>query len=104
MIGKRWFALTATSASKMWIVRYTYVPNILERRQPFRGDHLAHAQHSKQKGELLMGGAFANPTDGAALIFQAESIDKIKEFIQRDPYVINGLVTEHEIREWTVVI
>ena len=100
----RRFASTQSADSKWWLVRYNYVPNILERRKPFRSDHLAHAQKYKQDGTVVMGGAFANPTDGAAVVFQTQNIDTIHEFIKNDPYVVNGLVTDHEIREWTVVV
>lgn len=86
------------------MLRYTYVPNVLELRKPFRNDHLAHAFKAKEKGDLILGGAFANPTDGAAFVFQTDDPELIKEFIQKDPYVINGLVTDHTLREWTVVI
>jgi uncharacterized protein YciI len=53
---------------------------------------------------LVFGGAFANPADGAAIVFKVENQAKIEDFVEKDPYVINGLVTEWRIREWTAVV
>ena len=60
-------------------------------------------QHS-QEGKLLLGGAFANPADGAALIFYVEDKAQIEAFVEVDPYVQNGLVKAWNIRDYTVVI
>ncbi len=38
-----------------------------ERRKPFRGAHLQHARAAAARGELVLGGAFANPVDGAVV-------------------------------------
>jgi hypothetical protein len=53
---------------------------------------------------MLMGGAFADPVDGAALLFQADDPSVVEAFVRRDPYVANGVVTRWRIRPWTVVI
>ena len=44
-----------------YLLFYDYVDNILERRQPFRAAHLGAAWESHDKGELVLGGAYANP-------------------------------------------
>jgi len=51
-----------------------------------------------------MGGAFAEPVDGAALLFRADEPSTVEAFVRRDPYVANGVVTRWRIRPWTVVI
>jgi uncharacterized protein len=56
------------------------------------------------RGELLLGGAFADPVDGAALVFKVEDRAKVEAFVKGDPYVVNGLVTGWRIRDWTVVV
>jgi len=48
-----------------------------------------------------MAGAFANPVDGAALVFRAEGPSVVEDFARKDPYVTNGLVTNWRVREWT---
>lgn len=87
-----------------FLLFYTYVPDVLERRPQFRGAHLTHARASAARGELLLAGAFADPVDGAALWFSAPSRDVIEKFARQDPYVLGGLVTEWRVREWTTVV
>ena len=48
-----------------------------------------------------MGGAFNDPVDGAAVIFTTK--EAAEDFVSNDPYVANGVVTSHGIREWSVV-
>ena len=87
-----------------FLLTYGYVDNIIERRVPYRQAQLALVADYVNRGELVLGGAFANPADGAAIVFKVESQATIKEFVESDPYVVNGLVTEWQIREWTVVV
>lgn len=87
-----------------FILFYDYVENIVERRAPYREAHLALATKYIGRGELVLAGAFANPADGAALVFKVDDKAKIEEFVAKDPYVVNGLVTGWRIREWTVVV
>jgi uncharacterized protein YciI len=56
------------------------------------------------RGELLLGGAFADPVDGAVLLFSAPSKDLVEDFARNDPYVAGGLVTRWRVRAWTTVI
>jgi uncharacterized protein len=83
---------------------YDVVDDYQNRRVPFRGEHLAYAQAFVDRGQLLLGGALANPVDGAVLLFQVDSADEVKEFAADDPYVIHGLVTRWRVREWTTVV
>ena len=87
-----------------YLVLYDYVENVVERRAPYREEHLRLAAEAKGRGELMMAGAFADPVDGAALVFQAEDASVVKAFVRSDPYVANGIVTGWRIRPWTVVV
>jgi uncharacterized protein len=87
-----------------FLLFYTYVSDVLEKRPQFRGAHLQHARASVGRGELRLAGAFADPVDGAALFFQAPSKAVVEEFARADPYVKGGLVTKWEVREWTTVV
>jgi uncharacterized protein YciI len=87
-----------------FLLLYTYVPDVLERRPQFRGAHVKHARESIARGELVLGGAFADPVDGAVLFFSAPSKAVVEEFARADPYVTSGLVTGWKVREWTTVI
>lgn len=52
-----------------FILFYSHVENIIERRIPYREEHLSLAKAYVERGELLLGGAFAEPIDGALLSF-----------------------------------
>jgi uncharacterized protein YciI len=53
---------------------------------------------------LVLAGAYADPADGAALVFRADDDSVVSDFVARDPYVREGLVKKWVIRQWTVVI
>jgi uncharacterized protein YciI len=87
-----------------FVLAYDYVPDVLERRAPFRADHLALAREHQAAGRLVLAGAFDPPTDGALFVFKADSAAEVEAFVARDPYVRNGVVTSHRIRPWSVVV
>ena len=87
-----------------FILFYHTVDNYVERRAPFREQHIAYANAAHARGELVMGGALAEPADSAVLVFQGEDASVAEEFARNDPYVINGLITAWSVRPWTVVI
>lgn len=87
-----------------YILFYEYVADILERRAPYRSEHLAAAHAAHARGELVLAGALAEPVDRAVLVFKVDDPQVIETFVRNDPYVLNGLVTAWQIRPWTVVI
>ena len=89
---------------KYHLLIYYVVENYVERRAPFREEHLRLASAAHERGELLLGGALADPVDRAVLLFRSQDKSAAEEFVRNDPYVANGLVVKWEIRPWTVVI
>ena len=87
-----------------FILFYETVENYVERRAPFRQLHFDHLHRALDAGLLKRAGAFANPADGAALVFQTTDVEAVREFARTDPYVLNGVVNKWYIREWTVVV
>jgi uncharacterized protein YciI len=87
-----------------YLLFYDVVDNYAERRTPFRMAHIAHAKAAASRGELVLGGALANPVDGTVLLFKGASPAAAEAFAKADPYVTNGLVAKWRIREWTTVI
>lgn len=87
-----------------YLLFYEVVDNYAERRAPFRAAHLEYAKQAVGRGELVLGGAFANPIDGTALLFKGASPALVEAFAKNDPYVVNGLVTKWRVREWTTVV
>ena len=87
-----------------YVLLYDYVEGIVEKRAPFREGHLGLLTELRDKGQVVMAGAWANPPDGAAIVFKADSPEVVEQFVASDPYVANGLVPGHRIKEWTVVL
>ena len=87
-----------------YLLLYDVVDDYVERRKPFRDAHLAYAKEAIARGELVMGGAFTDPVDGAALLFKGEAPSVAERFARADPYVVNDLVAKWRVRGWNVVV
>jgi uncharacterized protein YciI len=87
-----------------FLLMYDVAPDYLARRGEFRNAHLALAWAAHERGELVLGGALADPADGAVLLFQGEDASAAEAFARADPYVANGLVTRWHVRTWTTVV
>lgn len=51
----------------------------------------------------MLAGAYAEPADGAVLLFKGSSPSIAERFAADDPYVRAGLVTRWHVRAWTTV-
>lgn len=87
-----------------YLLFYKTVENYVERRAPYRAEHLKLARRAADEGQLVMGGALADPADGAVLVFRGDGPQAAEAFAKNDPYVQNGLIREWSVRPWTVVI
>jgi uncharacterized protein YciI len=87
-----------------YVLFYEYIPDYLERRGALRDAHLERIAGAMERGELFIGGAFAEPADGAMIVFTADTPAVAEEFARADPYVREGLVTKWWVREWTTVV
>lgn len=89
---------------KHFLLFYETADDYLTRRASHRAEHLAKAWNASQRGELVLGGAFADPIDGAVLLFKGGSRSVAEDFARTDPYVTSGLVKRWHVREWTTVV
>lgn len=87
-----------------YLLFYDVVPDYAERRLPLRPAHFSHVQTAIDRGELVLGGALADPIDGAVILFRGDSPDVAKRFAETDPYVTNGLVKKWTVRTWNTVV
>jgi uncharacterized protein YciI len=87
-----------------YLLFYDAAEDYEQRRVPFRAAHLRHAREAVARGELVLGGALADPVDGAVLLFRGASPAIAEAFATSDPYVLNGLVRSWRVREWTTVV
>jgi uncharacterized protein len=88
---------------KHFLLFYDVGDDYVAKRAAFRDAHLKKAWASHARNELVLGGALADPVDGAVLLFRVESAGVVEDFAKADPYVVNGLVTRWRIREWSTV-
>lgn len=89
---------------KHFLLRYESVPDIMERRGPFRAEHLAQLKQLESQGHLLLAGAYVGEPPGAVFIFQGETDAAAQAFAKSDPYVTAGLIERWTVREWTTVV
>lgn len=64
--------------------------------------HRARLDEFHARGVLLMAGPFANPADGALGVFTSR--EAAEEFIEGDPFVVNGVVGKWRLVEWNEVL
>jgi hypothetical protein len=77
-----------------------YCQNALEKRSPFRDEHLNRLSILKEKGILITLG----PTKCSRYVFavfEAASLDVVKKLIQEDVYWKEGIWTSFEVYPWT---
>lgn len=86
-----------------YILFYKAVDNYIEKRAPFREEHLNLIKSAYEQGTLIMAGALAEPADGGVFIFKATDPKVAEDFAKNDPYVKNRLIVEWKVRPWTVV-
>ena len=84
------------------ILQYDSVDDFINRRTPFREEHLRLIREAHARGEIAMAGALGNPPDGGLLVFKAPT-SVAEAFARHDPYVVNGLITRWVVRPWNVV-
>ncbi|HEX2064022.1 MAG TPA: YciI-like protein [Acidimicrobiales bacterium] len=92
------------ATTRYWLLFYDYVPDILERRGPFRDAHLGRAREAHDRGTLVFAGALGDPVDGALFVFSADDRAVVEDFARDDPYVREGLVPAWKVRPWNVVV
>ncbi len=88
---------------KKYILFGSYCENVLERRTPYRDDHLAGLKHQQESGILITLG----PTQDLTKVFgiyQATDEATVRSLVEKDPYWKNGIWTEYEIKEWIQAI
>lgn len=87
-----------------YLLLYELVDGYLERREAHRTEHLARAAAARERGALVLAGAYGDPPIGAALVFRGATEDEARSFAVTDPYVLNGLITHWQVFPWKVVI
>jgi uncharacterized protein len=87
-----------------YLLFYDVGKDYLERRAELRNEHLTLAWQAHARGELVLGGALAEPIDGAVLLFAGDGPEIAERFARDDPYVKQGLVLRWRVRPWNTVV
>lgn len=83
---------------------YDVVDDHINRRIPYRDDHLRAAREASERGELLLAGALGDPPDQSLLVFRAADATVAEAFARNDPYVRAGLVKAWTVRPMAVAV
>ena len=87
-----------------FLLFYEVADDYITRRAEFRNVHLKLGWEAVNRGELVLGGALADPVDGAVLLFKGDSPAIAENFAKADPYVTSGIVKRWYVRQWTTVV
>jgi len=87
-----------------YLLFYEVGDDYTTRRAEFRRAHLELAWAASERGELVLGGALADPVDGALLLFRGDSPAVAENFASVDPYVTSGIVKRWHVRPWNTVV
>ena len=77
----------------------SYCENALEKRTPYRQDHLAGLAKLKEQGILVTLGPTQDNTQVFG-IYEAENEETVRQFVENDPYWKNGIWTDYQVKEW----
>lgn len=77
---------------------YEMAPDALAKVRTYFPPHRARLDEFHARGVLFAAGPLSNPPEGAMAIFTTR--EGAEEFIQGDPFVINGLVSKWRLVEW----
>jgi uncharacterized protein YciI len=91
-------------AQALFALFYDYVPDMLERRAPYRDAHLGLLRDLHGQGVVVMAGATGDPVDGALIVFRSATEQAVRDFIADDPFGAAGLVVSARIVPWAVSV
>lgn len=77
----------------------TYCEDALEKRTPFREEHLTRLKALKEQGTLITLG----PTEASTHvfgIFEASEIQQVRDLLEQDVYWREGIWTDLQVYPW----
>jgi hypothetical protein len=83
---------------QLHILFYEYVPDVVERRAPFREGHLGLINRWHDEGRIVMAGGIGDPVHAGMIVLRADDPQAAAEaFVAEDPYQPAGLVTSWRV-------
>lgn len=87
-----------TDTAPTFLVVYTYVPGMQERRTPHREAHLAWLRGLADTGTMVLAGATQDPVDTGVLVMRASDAHAVRRLLVDDPYAAANLITGVVVR------
>jgi uncharacterized protein len=85
------------------VVLYTSAPDVMSLAPQHFPAHKARLDAFAARGDLLGVGTFGDPqAQGSMAIFATRAA--AEAFVAEDPFVLNGVVAAHEIRDWDDIL
>jgi uncharacterized protein YciI len=84
------------------LLLYEYVPEMAQRREPYRGPHRERIVAEREAGRIVAAGAF-DPPIGGALVFKGVDRETVEAFVAADPYMEAGLITSWRVQRWMLL-
>jgi len=85
-----------------YVLLYTSADDVLSKAPAHFPAHRARLEEFHARGVLLAVGTFGNPQEqGSMGIFTSR--DDAEEFARDDPFVVGGVVSAWEVRDWNEV-
>lgn len=85
-----------------YVLLYESADDVLAKAPAHFDVHMARGNEFHERGLLLMYGPFGDPQEeGSMAVFTSR--EAAEEFVKGDPFVLNGVVRDWQIREWDEV-
>jgi uncharacterized protein YciI len=89
----------------VFAITYVYAPDSTAARDEHRPAHREYLSGLTEQGVNLCSGPFgAEDAPGALLLFRAGSREEALALTEKDPFRLQGLVREVDVREWLPVL
>lgn len=67
-----------------------------------RPDHRRYLNRLYDEGRLLLAGPFEDDS-GACLVYEADSLQQVEDWLRADPFAQQGVFVRWDIRPWRLV-
>ena len=86
-----------------YVLFYEPADDVMTRAPEHFPAHSRRIEEFHARGDILMVGTFGDPQrQGSMAVFPTRAA--AEEFVAGDPFVLNGVVARHELREWDEVL
>jgi uncharacterized protein len=67
-----------------------------------RPRHQAYMFKLIEQGKVIAAGSLLQPDDGGLFLYEAPSLDAAQRLVDDDPYILEGCITCHRLREYEI--